>query len=134
MNPHYNRVADQANHRCEYCRAPEWIFNFPFEIEHILPISRGGQDDDLNLALSCRSCNLHKANRINGKDPESNHAEVRLFNPRKDQWNEHFQVNLETGIITGITPIGRATVHCLEMNRQSQLTARQYWIRLNVFP
>jgi molybdenum cofactor biosynthesis enzyme MoaA len=28
MNPYYNLVADRANHRCEYCHAPELIFNF----------------------------------------------------------------------------------------------------------
>jgi len=30
MNPHYARVAQRAGHRCEYCRAPEAVFNFPF--------------------------------------------------------------------------------------------------------
>jgi HNH endonuclease len=134
MNPHYDRVAEQAQHRCEYCRAPEWIFNFPFDVEHIFPVSLGGLDDDLNLALSCRSCNLHKGNRICSLDSESNNAEVRLFNPRQDQWSEHFQVDLEPGMIIGTTPIGRVTVRCLGMNRQSQLTARLFWIRVNLFP
>jgi hypothetical protein len=32
------------------------------------------------------------------------------------------------------TPIGRATIACLEMNSQAQLTARQLWIRLGLFP
>jgi hypothetical protein len=35
MNPHYRVVAQRAGHRCEYCRAPEAVFNFPFEVEHI---------------------------------------------------------------------------------------------------
>jgi hypothetical protein len=134
MNPLYPRVAEQAQHRCEYCRAPEWIFNFPFDVEHIFPVSLGGLNDNLNLALSCHSCNLHKGNRINGQDPQSKSAEVRLFNPRQDQWHEHFQVDLETGIIIGTTPIGRVTVNGLEMNRQSQLTARLFWIQVGLFP
>ena len=37
MNPQYAEVARRAGHRCEYCHAPEVIFNFPFEVEHILP-------------------------------------------------------------------------------------------------
>lgn len=41
MNPYYTLVADRAAHRCEYCRAPEIVFNFPFEVEHILPLYRG---------------------------------------------------------------------------------------------
>ena len=46
MNPRYPFVAERAAHRCEYCRAPEAIFNFPFEVEHIIPLSRDGHDDD----------------------------------------------------------------------------------------
>lgn len=37
MNPNYTSVANRANHCCEYCRAPEIIFNFAFEVEHIRP-------------------------------------------------------------------------------------------------
>ena len=58
MNPFYNLVADRAAHRCEYCHAPELVFNFPFEVEHIVPICRGGEAAEYNLALACRSCNL----------------------------------------------------------------------------
>jgi len=35
MNSFYTLVADRAAHRCEYCHAPELVFNFPFEVEHI---------------------------------------------------------------------------------------------------
>jgi len=42
-------VASRANHRCEYCGAPESIFNFPFEVEHFLPPSLGGSNDANNL-------------------------------------------------------------------------------------
>ena len=71
MNPFYKQVADRAEHRCEYCRAPELAFNFPFEVEHIIPKSRQGLDVEWNLALACRSCNLHKGNRVSAIDPEA---------------------------------------------------------------
>jgi hypothetical protein len=51
MNPAYPEVASRAGHRCEYCHAPEVIFNFPFEVEHVIPIARGGSDALQNLAL-----------------------------------------------------------------------------------
>jgi 5-methylcytosine-specific restriction endonuclease McrA len=60
MNPFYTLVADRAAHLCEYCHAPELVFNFPFEVEHIVPRSLGGADAEFNLALACRSCNLRK--------------------------------------------------------------------------
>jgi hypothetical protein len=131
MNPFYTTVADRANHRCEYCRAPEVVFNFPFEVEHILPISRQGSDDTSNLALACRSCNLHKGSRISGIDPASD-TEQRLFHPRQDLWNEHFQIDLTSSEIIGFSAIGRVTVIVLEINSAVQIAARQLWIRLEL--
>jgi hypothetical protein len=133
MNPFYTLVADRAAHRCEYCQAPELVFNFPFEVEHIIPLYRGGADAEFNLALACRSCNLHKGTRISAIEPESD-TEVRLFHPRQDQWDEHFQVDSDSGTLAGKTSIGRVTIACLEMNSQAQVTARQLWIRLSLFP
>ena|SRR5687767_6406108 len=122
MNPHYPLVAQRAAHRCEYCRAPEAVFNFPFEVEHVLPPGRGGQDIESNWALSCRSCNLYKSIHIEALDP------------RRDVWTDHFGVTLENGQIVGITDVGRATVARLQMNTAAQLQARHQWIRLHLFP
>ena len=119
MNPHYAHVALRAGHRCEYCHAPEVVFNFPFEVEHIIPLSRSGTDTETNWALACRSCNLWKAAHLHGIDPQSS-VEVRLFHPREDDWETHFSVDLESGEIQGRTPIGRATVARLRLNDEAQ--------------
>ncbi|BDA69986.1 hypothetical protein CAL7716_041520 [Calothrix sp. PCC 7716] len=133
MNPNYTSVANRANHCCEYCRAPEIIFNFAFDVEHIRPVSRQGTEALDNLALACRSCNLYKGNRMFGVD-SSTGAEIRLFNPRLDDWESHFQVDVTGGTIIGLTAIGQITVDCLDMNSQSQIMARQFWISLGLFP
>jgi hypothetical protein len=133
MNPRYPRVAQRAGHRCEYCHAPEVIFNFPFEVEHIIPISRQGPDDESNLALACRSCNLLKGDHITGP-AEAAGETARLFHPRQDRWEEHFTVDRDTGAIRELTAIGRATVGRLQLNNPSQLEARRLWIRLGLFP
>jgi hypothetical protein len=109
------------------------VFNFPFEVEHIVPISRGGDNAEFNLALACRSCNLRKGTRSSGVDPKSD-TEARLFNPRQDEWNEHFQLETESGKLLGRTLIGKVTVACLEMNSKTQIMARGLWIRLGLFP
>lgn len=83
MNARYPALAERAAYRCEYCHAPESVFNFPFEVEHILPQARGGSDDLDNLALSCRACNLFKSDFETGHDEQSQ-AEVVLFHPRHD--------------------------------------------------
>jgi HNH endonuclease len=133
MNRHYAQVAQRANHRCEYCRAPEVIFNFPFEVEHIVPAVHGGQEDESNLALACRSCNLFKADRLTAHD-EATGEDAPLFHPRHHRWQEHFEFDRESAEIRGITAVGRVTVKGLQMNSSLQLAARRQWARLDLFP
>lgn len=127
MNAFYIEVAERANHLCEYCHAPELAFNFLFEIEHIIPVSLDGETNLENLALACRSCNIFKSNFIIG-------TSERLFNPRQDIWSEHFSVNPTTFEIIGLTEIGNGTVNRLRLNSDLQLSARQQWNRLELFP
>lgn len=133
MNQYYSEVAARANHHCEYCQAPELVFNFPFEVEHIIPISKQGSNETSNLALACRSCNLRKGSSISVISPNLN-IEIRLFNPRNDHWHQHFLADPDSGVVNGITDIGKATVEKLFMNSASQLSARKLWIRLGLFP
>jgi 5-methylcytosine-specific restriction endonuclease McrA len=133
MNPRYAPVAERAAHRCEYCRAPEAIFNFPFEVEHIVPPGRGGADDESNWALSCRACNVHKSDHVEATDADTR-AVVPLFHPRRHHWEQHFSVEENSGALFGLTAIGRATIGCLHMNQPAQLAARRQWMRLKIFP
>ncbi len=135
MNPRHPQVALRAGHRCEYCRAPEALFNFPFEIEHILPVARAGRDSTDNLALACRSCNLRKSAHLTGIDPDSGDM-VPLFHPREDRWTLHFWVAVESTStqVEGLTAVGRATVARLDMNSPAQQAARRQWMRLGLFP
>lgn len=127
MNPNYPFVSARARHLCEYCHAPESVFNLAFEVEHITPQSREGETIEDNLALSCRSCNLYKSDFITGFD-EVTQEEERLFNPRRDIWNEHFSIIEASGEIAGVTAIGRATISRLRMNSNAQVEARRQWI------
>ncbi len=113
--------------------APEAVFNFPFEIEHVVPPGQQGPDDESNWALACRSCNLRKSNHLTGVD-ETTQNQERLFHSRRDLWDHHFVVNRGTGAIQGTTPTGRATVARLQMNTSLQLEGRKVWIRLGLFP
>lgn len=133
MNPFYGQVALRAAHRCEYCRAPEVVFNSAFEVEHVIPASREGPSREDNFALSCRSCNAHKATRTAAVDARTGET-ARLFHPRTDRWADHFQVNRETAHVEGLTDVGRTTAECLQMNGDLQCAARAYWVRLGLFP
>lgn len=88
-------VQERAGARCEYCRAPQIITGTTYHIEHIVPSSRGGSDDVVNLALSCITCNGHKSDHITGVDPETG-RELPLFDPRRDHWDRHFRFAAQT--------------------------------------
>ena len=133
MKPLYPEVSERAQKRCEYCHAPAEAFNFPFDIEHIKPVSAGGSDNLDNLALACRSCNVFKSSRQQAPDPETNKI-TPLFHPRNHNWDEHFQVDSEYLQVMGQTAIGRATVAILQINSAEQQFARRQWKRLGLFP
>ena len=101
-------VRERAGYRCEYCCLPQDAEPFfAYHVEHIVARQHGGGDDSGNLALACYHCNAHKGPNLSGLDPESG-ALVRLFHPRQDQWDEHFERN---GVLfVGRTAVGRATV------------------------
>jgi hypothetical protein len=133
MNPLYPAVAIRAGHRCEYCHAPEAVFNFEFEVEHVIPRSLGGMSSEENLALACHACNRLKSDRVAVTDSESG-QQVRLFHPREERWEQHFKIDSTNAMIIGITPIGHATVAQLKMNRELQTEARRIWLQLGLFP
>lgn len=133
--PHRLRevVAARAGHRCEYCLAPEVLFNSLFEVDHIEPRSRGGADEVWNLALACRACNGSKHVATSAIDPSGQRL-TRLFNPRVDLWSEHFERDALTAEIHGLNEIGRATVDRLNMNSPAQSRARRLWAHLFAYP
>jgi hypothetical protein len=102
-----------------------------FHVEHILPLSRGGTDDLNNLALCCPSCNLHKSDRTEAEDPDSD-ISIPLFNPRCDHWEEHFR--WEDYHSVGRTPVGRATITALDFNHPRRVLIRHAEELLELFP
>jgi hypothetical protein len=82
------RVREAAKNRCGYCLSPQHLVMARLEIEHIIPLAKGGTDDESNLWLSC---------------------------PRLQQWTEHFSWSADGLRIIGLTPVGRATVAVLQL-------------------
>ena len=126
------QVIERAHGRCEYCRLSQEGQEATFHVDHIVPRARGGPTTLDNLALACVSCSLHKGARQTARDPETGNR-VRLFNPRRDRWEEHFRWSDDV-VIVGITPIGRATVAALAMNRPLIVEIRRAEIALGRHP
>ncbi len=118
-------IEERADGLCEYCRLPHTLSTHPFSIEHILPISKSGNNDLENLALACSACNGSKYNKTEAVDPDSLEI-VALYNPRKDVWDEHFAWNSDFSLIVGLTAKGRATVAALKLNRERTVNIRKF--------
>lgn len=121
------RVAEAAGHRCGYCQTAQRVIGPFFEIDHITPASRGGESVEENLWLACSVCNSHKADRVEALDRETL-AMVRLFNPRTDSWQEHFEWTEGATVIRGRSARGRATIVALNMNHPDIVEARRIWV------
>jgi hypothetical protein len=124
-------VRQRADGRCEYCRLPESADEWPFHVDHIVAKAHTVNDDPANLAWACTQCNLHKGTNFASIDPESS-ARVDLFDPRNQNWLDHFRIGKDARII-GLTPMGRATVRLLSMNVGPRVELRRELIEQGAY-
>jgi hypothetical protein len=117
-------IVQRAGGCCEYCKSQARFATQSFSVEHIVPRSQGGKTNLDNLALSCQGCHNHKYNKIEGYDPATG-TTVRLYNPRREKWSNHFVWNETFTLIIGIAPTGRATVAVLPLNREGLVNLRR---------
>jgi hypothetical protein len=118
------QVKKRAKNLCEYCQSQAAFSTQPFAIEHIKPFIFGGKTILSNLAYACQGCNGHKFTHTTGFDPITR-IEFPLYNPRKQKWGDHFTWNDDFTLIIGKTPIGRATVELLQLNREGCINLRR---------
>jgi hypothetical protein len=117
------QVRERASSRCEYCRLRQEHYSlWRHQIEHVIPVKHGGNDDLDNLALACIRCNLGKSSNLAGIDKNTGEM-VRLYNPRTDEWQEHFE--FFGAHIEGTSSIGRVSVDVLNMNERERLQLRR---------
>src|SRR5262245_57094226 len=115
-------VTLRARNRCEYCQLSQLGQEAAFHMDHVIPRVAGGPTTADNLALACVSCSLRKWANQTATDPDSG-EEVALFNPRTQVWAEHFRWDGER--VVPLTPMGRATVAALALNRPVILAIRR---------
>lgn len=122
-------VRERANYCCEYCLISEAFTFASHEIDHIIARKHGGETTAENLALSCTICNQHKGSDLASIDPETDKL-VPLYNPRKQEWQEHFRI--EDNQIIPLTAEGRVTVRLLQFNRQERIEERKLLIKAGI--
>jgi hypothetical protein len=126
-------VAERARQRFEYCQLGDEFSASPFCVEHILPAVSGGPSTFKNLAFSCAGCNAHKSDKTSAFDPVTSEPAA-LFHPRRDAWERHFAWSVDGLLIVGLTPLGRATVVALKLNRDGLVNLRRILIAAQEHP
>ena len=127
------RISAQAGNRCGYCRAHQQYVYDTLHIEHITPRIRGGSNEEANLWLACGLCNRAKREQTHGRDPVTGRR-VRLFHPRRQQWQRHFQWSADGTEIIGRTVCGWATVAALHLNSDLAVLVRLNWSEVGWHP
>ncbi len=126
-------VRERAHHRCEYCQVSEWLSGQLCQVDHIVPLAKGGASTQENLCLACAACNGFKLDRTESADPESGQV-VALYDPRKQRWADHFAWSEDGTTVIGLTANGRATVVALRLNRPLAVAARSVWVSIHRHP
>jgi hypothetical protein len=120
----------RARNRCEYCHTPESRLSLVLQIEHIVARQHGGSDAESNLAMACAHCNQLKGPNVASIDALTGNL-IRLFNPRMDQWNDHFRLGRDSKL-SGGTDVGRVTIALLGLNDALMMRKRRALRRLGV--
>lgn len=116
------KVWKRAGGKCEYCQLPEEDSVLPHELDHIRAKKHRGPKTLQNTCVSCAHCNVAKGSDATSYDPVTDNL-VRLFNPRKDDWEDHFF--WDGPILHGKIPIARATVELLRINAPARMEHRR---------
>lgn len=127
------RILADANGRCAYCRSPTAVTGARHVIDHIIPEAAGGETTWDNLCVACHACNEFKGVQTEAEDTFTGEYTL-LFNPRQQQWSEHFRWSGDGSQIIGLTPVGRATIIALQMNHPDIVEARRRWARVGWHP
>lgn len=78
-------VFKRDNFTCQYCgkKAPDVILH----VDHINPVSKGGDNEIINLLTSCEPCNLGKSDRLlsDSASIDRQRAQLEELNERREQ-------------------------------------------------
>jgi len=124
-------VRRRAAERCEYCLIHEQDSGFSHQIDHVISRKHGGPSTFENLALACVLCNRFKGADVGSIDLQTGEL-IRLFNPRQDQWRNHF--HLAEGTIEPLSTVGVVTVKLLRLNATERLVERLLLQELGSYP
>jgi HNH endonuclease len=128
-------VVARADSLCEYCLLHEDDAYFGCQVDHIISEKHGGLTDLTNLAYACTTCNRSKGSDVGSiVMPLSRGLFSRFFNPRTDEWREHFKIDSNDILIVPLSDIGEVTARILGFNSFERLLERQTLCKMGRYP
>ena len=124
-------VRARAFERCEYCLIAAEDTFAGCELDHIISEKHGGATVLENLAYSCAACNRCKGTDV-GSIIQATGEFVRFFNPRTDNWHDHFA--LDGARIESRTTVGQVTARILGFNVGDRIKERAILQLAGVYP
>lgn len=103
------------------------------QVDHVLPLAKGGSNAEDNLCLACELCNQYKWTKTEAVDPQTL-LTVPLFNPRNQAWHEHFAWSEDGVEVSGKSNFGRATIVALRINNPLAKAVRRNWVKAGWHP
>jgi len=118
------QVAMRANFMCEYCLMPDDPSSgyYKHQIDHIISLKHRGTNGTGNLAYCCFHCNSCKGPDV-GSIYDKTGLFVGFFNPRTQNWSDHF--DLLNFVIEPITATGWVTAMMLQFNTPMRIELRR---------
>lgn len=117
-------LLEKLGRRCAYCGAE----GVPFEVEHVVPKSRGGSNRVDNLTLSCEPCNMEKGNKTAA---EFGHPEIQA--KAKEPLKDAAAINATRWVLYGRLKDTGLSVECgtggrTKFNRIKLDLPKRHWI------
>ncbi|GAB4463801.1 MAG: hypothetical protein OHK0029_33040 [Armatimonadaceae bacterium] len=110
---------EEVRHRfgsaCGYCGVSETDTGGQLTVDHFVPLSAGGGDNDENLVYACFRCNLYKGDFF--PTEEQRNQGIRVLHPLLDDQSAHFREEPSTCLLVPVTDTGRFHIRLLQLNR-----------------
>lgn len=116
-------ILTRDNYTCVYCG--RGAFDVELEVDHVVPKSKGGSNDPVNLATACFDCNRSKSDKLISESKtadfcvknsehvtrmaEAEAAKIKAMRSAKRQFNKLIR-DLEESLSLEITTLGQRSV------------------------
>ena len=114
-------IRERYGFRCGYCGVSEVESGGELTIDHYVPLSAEGDDEERNLVHACFRCNLYKGDTL---PFEGSPRVQKILHPLFDDLTIHLRLDNTTGLLESLTTTGTTHIAILRLNRPALVLRR----------